>query len=93
MVRIWFVPCIPGPAKYICGGGVICWLLGEYWIRICFGGQGVVHLLLFVFSLLAILNRVCSLATVDWPAANFFEIAEKNIRAVETRRFGAFWGL
>ena len=73
MNRIGFVPCIPGPAKYICGGGVICWLLGEYWIRICFGGQGVVHLLLFVFSLVATLDCVCSLATVDQPAVFFLK--------------------
>ena len=95
MNHIGFVPYIPGPAIFVLGrfGELFAGFGESIGYGILFGGRGVVHLLLFVFSLLAILNRVCSLATVDWPAANFFEIAEKNIRAVETRRFGAFWGL
>ena len=34
----------------------------------------------FSLSFLAILNSVCSLVTVDWPAVNLFEIAVKSIR-------------
>ena len=44
------------------------------------GGRGIVHLP-------TNLDCVFSLATLDWPAANLFEIAATNIRAAETPRF------
>ena len=46
------------------------------------GGQGIVHLLLFIFSLVATVDCVCSLTwELDRCAANIFENAAKSIRA------------
>ena len=89
MNGIRVTPYILSPAILVLGRfGELFAVFGEsIEYGILFGGRGVVHLLRFVFSLVDNLDCVCSLVTVDWPAAIIFEIAAKSIRAAETLVF------